>query len=99
MSHDMSHMAYTRKSTAAKPATEAAATTKTQGKVFHSLGALFETKSDGVPFVGPADDSLIEALGLQAPAGKVWKIFTSAKTSKAGDQYISVYLGLSDIRR
>lgn len=98
MSYGMSHMAYTRKA-AAKPATAAAATTETQGKAFHSLGAIFETSSEALPFVGKADDSLLEALGLEAPEGQEWKIFVKAKTSKAGKAYLSVYLGLSDKRR
>ena len=66
---------------------------------FHSIGAIFETSSEALPFVGKADNSLLEALGLEAPEGKEWKIFVKAKTSKAGKPYNSVYLGLSDIRR
>ena len=61
---------------------------------FHSIGAIFETSSEALPFVGKADNSLLEA-----PEGKEWKIFVKAKTSKAGKPYNSVYLGLSDIRR
>lgn len=70
-----------------------------QAKAFHSLGAIFQTSSSELPFVGKADAALIEALGLEAPAGKEWKIFVKAKTSKGGKAYNSVYLGLSDIRR
>lgn len=66
---------------------------------FHSIGAIFETSSEALPFVGKADNSLLEALGLEAPEGKEWKIFVKAKVSKAGKPYNSVYLGLSDIRR
>ena len=68
-------------------------------QAFHSIGAIFETSSEALPFVGIADNSLLEALGLEAPEGKEWKIFVKAKTSKAGKPYNSVYLGLSDIRR
>ena len=97
MSYGMSHMAYTRKSTAKASTTEAKATTKTPA--FHSLGALFETSSEALPFVGKADDSLLEAMGLEAPEGQEWKIFCKQKTSKGGKPYLSVYLGLSDKRR
>lgn len=89
-------MAYTRKTT---KASAPAATTETEGPAFHSIGAIFETSSEALPFVGKADDSLLEALDLTAPEGKEWKIFCKQKTSKAGKPYISVYLGLSDIRR
>lgn len=71
----------------------------TEAKAFHPLGAIFQTSSSELPYVGVADTTLIEALGLEAPAGKEWKIFVKAKTSKGGKAYNSVYLGLSDIRR
>ena len=86
-------MAYTKTTPTKKETTEAAA------PAFHSIGAIFETSSEALPFVGKADASLLEALGLEAPEGKEWKIFVKAKTSKAGKAYNSVYLGLSDIRR
>jgi hypothetical protein len=73
--------------------------TTVKSKDFHSLGALFATSSEALPFVGKPDVALLEALGLEAPAGKEWKIFVKAKTSKAGKPYLSAYLGLSDIRR
>ena len=66
---------------------------------FHSIGAIFGTSSEATPFAGIADNSLLEALGLEAPEGKEWKIFVKAKTSKTGKSYYSVYLGLSDILR
>lgn len=84
-------MAYTRK-------TKTTAAAEAEGPVFHSIGAIFETSSEALPFVGKADDSLLEALDLTAPEGKEWKIFCKQKTSKAGKPYISVYLGLSDKR-
>lgn len=71
----------------------------TESKAFHALGAIFQTSSSELPYVGVADAALIEALGLEAPAGKEWKIFVKAKTSKGGKAYNSVYLGLSYIRR
>ena len=90
-------MAYTRKT--AKPAAE---TTEAKAEAvepaFHSIGALFETSSDRVPYVGPVDEDVIEALGLDTPSGKEWKLFTSLKKSKAGKEYLSLYLGLSDKR-
>jgi hypothetical protein len=103
MSYSISIMAYVKK-TAAKAATTEATTTETtettkKAPAFHSLGALFETSSEALPFVGKADDSLLEALGLEAPEGKEWKIFVKAKVSKGGKPYLSAYLGLSDIRR
>ena len=79
--------------------TKATSTEAVEGKAFHSIGAIFETSSPALPFVGKADASLLEALGLEAPEGKEWKIFVKAKVSKAGKAYNSVYLGLSDIRR
>ena len=95
-------MPYTRKST--KPA--ASTTEASKPKVseadlkpaFHSIGALFETSSDKVPFVGPVDDDVLEAMGLETPDGKEWKLFTSHKTSRSGKEYLSIYLGLSDKR-
>lgn len=75
------------------------ATQPTSEKAFYAIGAIFETSSEGLPFVGKADTTLIEALGLAAPEGKEWKIFVKAKVSKGGKPYNSVYLGLSDIRR
>ncbi|MCE2843156.1 MAG: hypothetical protein LW689_10465 [Novosphingobium sp.] len=86
-------MAYTKTTPTKKETTEA------KEQAFHSIGAIFETSSEALPFVGKADASLLEALGLEAPEGKEWKIFVKAKTSKAGKAYNSVYLGLSDIRR
>ena len=74
-------------------------TTEAKEPAFHSIGAIFETSSEALPFVGIADASLLEALGLEAPEGKEWKIFVKAKTAKSGKAYNSVYLGLSDIRR
>ena len=79
--------------------TKAKSTEAVEGKPFHSIGAIFETSSEALPFVGKADASLLEALSLEAPEGKEWKIFVKTKTSKAGKAYLSVYLGLSDIRR
>jgi hypothetical protein len=73
--------------------------TEAKEPAFHSIGAIFQTSSEALPFVGKADATLLEALGLEAPEGKEWKIFVKAKTSKAGKAYNSVYLGLSDIRR
>ena len=74
-------------------------TTNAVEPAFHSIGALFATSSEKVPFVGKADASLLEALGLEAPEGKEWKLFVTAKTAKSGKPYNSIYLGLSDIRR
>lgn len=81
--------------------TTAQTKTATEAKepAFHSIGAIFQTSSEALPFVGKADATLLEALGLEAPEGKEWKIFVKAKVSKAGKAYNSVYLGLSDIRR
>jgi hypothetical protein len=81
--------------------TTAQTKTATEAKepAFHSIGAIFATSTEALPFVGKADATLLEALGLEAPEGKEWKIFVKAKTSKAGKAYNSVYLGLSDIRR
>jgi hypothetical protein len=81
--------------------TTAQTKTATEAKepAFHSIGAIFQTSSEALPFVGKADATLLEALGLVAPEGKEWKIFVKAKVSKAGKAYNSVYLGLSDIRR
>jgi hypothetical protein len=73
--------------------------TEAKEPAFHSIGAIFATSTEALPFVGKADATLLEALGLEAPEGKEWKIFVKAKTSKAGKAYNSVYLGLSDIRR
>ena len=73
--------------------------TEAKEPAFHSIGAIFQTSSEALPVVGKADATLLEALGLEAPEGKEWKIFVKAKTSKAGKAYNSVYLGLSDIRR
>ena len=83
----------TTKATTTKTTTDAAE------PAFHSIGAIFQTSSEALPFVGKADNTLLEALGLEAPEGKEWKIFVKAKVSKAGKAYNSVYLGLSDIRR
>jgi len=85
----------------ANATTKTTKTTTTEAKepAFHSIGAIFETSSEALPFVGKVDASLLEALGLEAPEGKEWKIFVKAKVSKAGKAYNSVYLGLSDIRR
>lgn len=69
-----------------------------QERQFVELGALFDTKSDTTPFVGIVDDSLLEALGLEAPEGKEYKVFTRLRTSKKGKDYLSLYLGLSDKR-
>ena len=90
-------MAYTRRSSS-KPA--AASTTEAQAEEvsFHGLGALFETSSDRVPFVGPVDDDIVAALELPTPEGKEWKLFTSRKQSRNGKEYLSLYLGLSDKR-
>jgi len=74
-------------------------TTEQKAPAFFSIGALFETSSKDLPFVGKADTSLLEALDLECPEGKEWKIFVKTKTSKAGKAYLSVYLGLSDVRR
>jgi hypothetical protein len=77
-------------------------TTKTAtapDKQFHSLGAIFATSSEALPYVGKPDASLLEALNLEAPEGKEWKVFIKAKISKTGRPYLSAYLGLSDIRR
>ena len=98
LSFDSISVAYTRKSTKAST-TEATSTTEQKAPAFHSIGAIFETSSEALPYVGKADDSLLEALDLEAPEGKEWKIFCKQKTSKAGKAYISVYLGLSDVRR
>ena len=98
LSFDSISVAYTRKSTKAST-TEATSTTEQKAPVFHSIGAIFETSSEALPFVGKADASLLEALGLEAPEGREWKVFVKAKVSKAGKPYLSVYLGLSDIRR
>jgi hypothetical protein len=96
-------MSTIQQQTMAYTSTKTKATTKTttdeKTKAFHSLGALFETSSDELPLVGKPDTQLLEALGLEAPAGKEWKIFVKAKLSKAGKPYLSAYLGLSDIRR
>lgn len=86
-------MAYTKTTPKTK------ATTDAKEPAFHSIGAIFETSSEALPFVGKADATLLEAMDLDAPEGKEWKIFVKAKTSKAGKAYLSVYLGLSDIRR
>lgn len=91
-------MAYTTKAKSTQ-STKATSTEAVEGKAFHSIGAIFETSSPALPFVGKADASLLEALSLEAPEGQEWKIFVKAKTSKAGKAYLSVYLGLSDIRR
>jgi hypothetical protein len=101
MSYSISIMAYVRKTAAKAASTEATTTetTTTKAPAFHSIGALFETSSEALPFVGKADDSLLEALGLEAPEGKEWKIFVKAKVSKGGKPYLSAYLGTSDIRR
>lgn len=99
LSFDSITVAYTRKSTSKPAATTEASAAATKTQAFHSLGALFETSSEALPFVGKADDSLLEALNLEAPEGQEWKIFVKAKTSKAGKAYLSVYLGLSDKRR
>jgi len=83
-------------------ATATQTTTKTaesKEPAFHSIGAIFSTSSEALPFVGKADATLLEAMSLEAPEGKEWKIFVKAKTSKAGKAYYSVYLGLSDVRR
>lgn len=90
-------MAYTR-----TISTKAAAThdqARSAEPAFHPLGAIFETSSDSTPFVGKADANLLEAFNLVAPEGKEWKIFVRSKTSKAGKPYLSVYPGLSDLRR
>lgn len=91
-------MAYTRRTSKAAAATPVS--TGTAEPVFHALGAIFETASESTPFVGMADEVLLQALNLeQPPQGKEWKIFARARTSRAGKPYISLYLGLSDLRR
>ena len=70
-----------------------------QAKAFHTLGAIFQTSSSELPYVGVADKELLERLGYSAPEGKEWKIFLKPKVSKQGRHYLSAYLGLSDIRR
>ncbi len=90
-------MAYTRKSTPKAAATQAHS--RSAEPAFHPLGAIFETSSDSTPFVGKADANLLEAFNLAAPEGMEWKIFVRSRTSKAGKPYLSVYLGLSDLRR
>jgi hypothetical protein len=92
-------MAYTSKAKTATTADSTSTETKKAVKAFYSLGALFETSSEALPLVGKPDPALIEALGLVPEEGKEWKIFVSAKTSKAGKPYLSAYLGQSDIRR
>ena len=98
LSFDSISVAYTRKSTKTST-TEVTSPTGQKVPAFFSIGAIFETSSEALPYVGKADDSLLEALDLEAPEGKEWKIFCKQKTSKAGKAYLSVYLGLSDIRR
>ena len=98
MSYRHSTMALA-KGTPAKAKTTDAKTSAPKEQAFHSIGALFETTSEALPLVGKADHTLLEALGLEAPEGKEWKIFVKAKTSKAGKDYYSAYLGLSDVRR
>lgn len=70
-----------------------------QAKAFHPLGAIFQTSSSDLPYVGVADKELLDRLGYSAPPGKEWKIFLRQKVSKQGKHYLSAYLGLSDIRR
>lgn len=71
----------------------------TESKAFHALGAIFQTSSSELPFVGVADKELLDRLGIVPPEGKEWKIFLKSKVSKQGKHYLSAYLGLSDIRR
>lgn len=71
---------------------------QTQSPQFVDLGALFDTQSDATPYVGIADDTLLSALGLVAPEGKEYKVFTALRQSKKGKAYLSIYLGLSDKR-
>ena len=92
-------MTYTTKAKATATTGSTSSETAVKSKDFYSLGALFETSSDALPFVGKPDASLLEAIGIEAPEGKEWKIFVKAKVSKAGKPYLSAYLGLSDIRR
>jgi hypothetical protein len=70
-----------------------------QAKAFHPLGAIFQTSSSELPYVGVADKELLDRLGIVPPEGKEWKIFLKQKVSKQGKHYLSAYLGLSDIRR
>lgn len=79
--------------------TQATKVAKTEERQFVELGALFETSSEAYPFIGLADDSLLTSLGLEAPEGKEYKVFARLRTSKKGKDYLSLYLGLSDIRR
>jgi hypothetical protein len=72
--------------------------TKTEAPQFIDLGALFESSSDTYPYTGLVSDKLLEALGLEAPEGKEYKIFAKIRESKKGKPYLSVYAGLCDKR-
>ena len=89
----------TTQTTQATETIQATETAQVKEPTQHSIGALFATSSEAIPFVGKADATLLEAISLEAPEGKDWKIFCKAKVSKKGKPFLSVYLGLSDIDR
>lgn len=74
------------------------ATETTTAPQFVDIGALFESSSDAYPYTGLVSDSLLEALGLEAPEGKEYHLFARVRESKKGREFLSVYLGLCDKR-
>ena len=82
-----------RKSTKSTKAAES-----TTAPQFVDIGALFESSSDAYPYTGLVSDSLLEALGLEAPEGKEYHLFTRLVVSKKGKEFLSTYLGLCDKR-
>lgn len=74
------------------------ATETTTAPQFVDIGALFESSSDAYPYTGLVSDTLLEALGLEAPEGKEYHLFARVRESKKGREFLSVYLGLCDKR-
>jgi len=92
MSYARAAMAIRKSSKSTQPAES---TTSPQ---FVDIGALFESSSQAYPFTGLVSDSLLEALGLEAPEGKEYHLFARIRESKKGREFLSVYLGLCDKR-
>lgn len=91
-------MSYAKPTMAIRKAQAAQATETTTAPQFVDIGALFDSSSAAYPYTGLVSESLVEALGLEAPDGKEYHLFARLRESKKGKEFLSVYLGLCDKR-